>query len=78
MNVSDILRAAQGEILEEHFQYIIEISNGVPKLLEKSPTNGKEDIVINVVFTKQDEEFSRSKEYDEFFDECKRSPCGRF
>ena len=74
MNKEDILRAARGHALEKHYFYLIEVNNGNPVLLEKRPSNGR-DMVLNIVLTKQDDEFTRSPKYDAFFEECKRAPC---
>lgn len=57
MNKNDILRAARGHALEKHYFYLIEVNNGSPVLLEKRPRSGK-DIVLNIVLTKQDDEFT--------------------
>ena len=74
MNKEDILRAARGHALEKHYFYLIEVNNGSPVLLEKRPRSGK-DIVLNIVLTKFDDEFTKTPQYDAFFEECKRAPC---
>lgn len=74
MNKEDILRAAKGDTLRMHYFYLIEINNGNPVLLEKRPRSGK-DIVLNIVQTKFDDEYTKTPQYDEFFEQCKRAPC---
>ena len=74
MNKEDILRAARGHAMEKHYFYLIEVNNGSPVLLEKRQRSGK-DIVLNIVTTKQDDEFTHTPLYDAFFEECKRAPC---
>ena len=76
MKMDDILRAAQGNILQQFHKYVIEVSDGRFTLVEKEPIRGvKDDLVCSIVYTVDDVKAAKSTEFDEFLEKCKEHPC---
>lgn len=76
MKMDDILRAAQGNILQQFHKYIIEVSDGRFTLVEKEPIRGvKDDLICSIVYTVDDVKAAKSTEFDAFVEKCKEHPC---
>lgn len=75
MNKEDILRAARGSLLRQCYKYVVEVCDGRFTLVEKCPINSREDMVISVVYTKDDVALSKSEQFDRFVNYCKSKPC---
>ena len=75
MNKEDILRAARGSLLRQCYKYVVEVCDDRFTLVEKCPINSRDDMVISVVYTKEDVATSKSEQFDRFINSCKSQPC---
>ena len=75
MNKEDILRAARGSILRQCYKYVVEVCDGRFTLVEKCAINSSDDMVISVVYTKEDVSLSKSEQFDRFVHSCQSQPC---